>query len=97
MSPAGRAPNRDFLRVVQASFAADARLVVGCQSGGRSVQAAQVLEQAGYANIVEQRAGFGGARDGAGRIVEPGWAAAGLPVESGEPAGCSYGELFKKA
>ena len=36
-------PNPDFVRVMQANFAPDARLLIGCQSGGRSVRATQIL------------------------------------------------------
>lgn len=97
LGPEGRGPTRDVLRVVQAALPADARVVVGCQSGGRSLQAAALLAQAGYVDLVNQRAGFGGARDNSGRVVEPGWAAAGLPVESGAPAGRAYGDLLAKA
>ena len=44
-------------------------------AGGRSFKAATALEQAGYTQIADQRAGFGGNQN------EPGWASAGLPVE----------------
>ncbi len=89
-------PNPDFLRVVESVWPKDAKLVVGCLSGGRSIRAAQLLEQAGYVSIAEQRCGMGGARDEQGRL-EPGWAAEGLPVESGEPAGRAYKDLLEKA
>ena len=93
--PGGMTPNPDFLAVVQKVLPKDARVVVGCQAGGRSQKAAQQLEGNGYTQLVDQRCGFGGARDATGR-VEPGWAAAGLPVEQGQPAGRSYRELAKK-
>ena len=35
---AGMVPNLDFVQVVQANFAADAKLLVGCQSGARSMR-----------------------------------------------------------
>lgn len=91
--PGGMTPNPDFLAVVQKAFPKDAKLVVGCQAGGRSLRAAQLLEGAGYSEIVDQRAGYGGARDQFGRIVEPGWEAEKLPVEAGNPAGRSYKDL----
>ena len=34
------APNPDFQRVVEATYPKDTKLVVGCKSGGRSLQAA---------------------------------------------------------
>ena len=37
-------PNPDFVRVMQANFAPDAKLLIGCQSGGRSARAAQILD-----------------------------------------------------
>jgi hypothetical protein len=56
-----------------------------------------VLEAAGYQHLVDQHAGFGGARDAFGRLAEPGWREAGLPVESGAGApGQSYADLAKK-
>lgn len=94
--PAGLVPNPDFLRVMEAAFSKDAKLVLGCRSGGRSLKAAQLLEAAGYQHIVDQRAGFGGARDQAGRVTEAGWAAEKLPVESGNPPKRSYSDLAKQ-
>src|SRR5262252_2144716 len=52
-------PNQDFQRVVDAAFPRDARLVVGCKAGGRSQQAAALMEAAGFTNLVEMRGGFG--------------------------------------
>jgi rhodanese-related sulfurtransferase len=89
------APNPDFQRVMQANFAKDSQLVIGCKSGGRSAQAAAILEAAGYTSVVDMRGGFGGERDAYGRVSVPGWAEAGLPVEKVTP-GQSYAELEKK-
>ncbi|MCI0658268.1 MAG: rhodanese-like domain-containing protein [Acidobacteria bacterium] len=95
--PSGRmAPNPDFLAVVKANFPSEARLLVGCLSGGRSLKAAEILEAAGYTQVVNVRCGFGGARDAAGRIVEPGWAGLGLPVEREARQGASYEALKGK-
>lgn len=77
------APNPDFLAVMQASFAKGDRLVVGCKSGGRSQRAAMLLLQNGWTDVVDMRGGMGGERDPMGRVVEKGWADAGLPVEAG--------------
>ena len=96
-APAGRAPNTDFLRVINACFPRDAKLVVGCQGGGRSLRAAQQLLADGYADVLDQRAGWGGVKSPFGELKEPGWGPAGLPQESGEPAGRSYADLKKKA
>lgn len=88
------APNGEFLDVVRRRFAPDAKIVVGCKSGGRSQQAAQMMEQAGYTALVEMRGGFGGERDPLGR-TESGWAACGLPVSSSDP-GRAYEDLRAK-
>jgi rhodanese-related sulfurtransferase len=94
--PRGMIPNTDFLAVVEAVYPRDTRLVVGCQAGGRSLRAAEMLTTAGYTQIIDQRAGYAGARDTFGQTVEPGWAAAGLPVETSVASG-SYAELRAKA
>src|SRR4051794_7767887 len=88
--PGGMAPNPDFLAVIRGTFPADAALVIGCQSGNRSQRACAALTEAGFTRVVEQRAGFGGARDPFGRVVEPGWAAAGFPVAAGPDAARGY-------
>jgi rhodanese-related sulfurtransferase len=92
----GMTPNPDFLRAMEALFAKDAKLVVGCQAGGRSLRAAQELVRAGFTGVVDQRAGFGGARDAFGRTSEPGWQAAGLPIEAGAPEGRSWADVKAK-
>ena len=93
----GMMPNGDFLPVVEALFAKDAKIIVGCKSGGRSMRAAQELSAAGFTNVLDQRAGYDGSRDSFGQVTEPGWAAAKLPVSQGEPTGFSYADLRKKA
>ncbi|MGD0529251.1 MAG: rhodanese-like domain-containing protein [Polyangiaceae bacterium] len=81
--PGGMAPNPDFLAVMAAAFPRDARLVLGCKTGGRSLRAAQALLGAGYTSVVDQRAGWEGARNAFGQVTEPGWSRVGLPVEEG--------------
>ena len=93
--PAGLVPNPDFMRVMQAAISADTKIVLGCRSGGRSLRAAQLLEGAGYQHVIDQRAGFGGARDQEGRVIEPGWEAEKLPIEKGRPPKRSYSDLAK--
>jgi rhodanese-related sulfurtransferase len=90
-------PNPDFLRVMKASFPKDAKIVVGCKSGGRSARAAQALVAEGFTNILDQRAGWDGARNAFGQVTEGGWVAAGLAREAGAPAGCSWADLRSKA
>jgi rhodanese-related sulfurtransferase len=88
-------PNPDFVATVGRHLAPTTKLVVGCQSGGRSQHACELLARAGYTDVANVHGGFGGARDQAGRVV-PGWAAAGLPVERGQPTGRSYADLKSK-
>ncbi len=90
-------PNPEFLAVMEANYSHDARLLVGCQVGGRSVQAAQILVSQGYQHVANVRGGFGGACDPvSGEMVDEGWHMAGLPVEAWAPPGSSYEALRKK-
>ncbi|HET7292641.1 MAG TPA: rhodanese-like domain-containing protein [Vicinamibacteria bacterium] len=72
----GMAPNPDFLRVMEERFGPDAKIVVGCKSGGRSLQAASILLDRGFRSVVDQRAGFDGMPG------DPGWRPRGLPVSA---------------
>jgi len=91
------APNPAFKSVVEGNFAKDAKLCVGCKMGGRSAQAAALLEAAGFTSIIDVRGGFGGERDNMGRVACAGWAESGLPVEASAPPERTYAELEKKA
>lgn len=95
MGPMGMSPNRDFVDVIQRNFPKDAKLVLGCRSGGRSLQAAQVLASVGFTDLVDQRAGFDGGIGPAG--FEAGWLPKGLPVATHAPAEHSYEALRSKA
>jgi len=89
-------PNPDFIRVMRSNFAVDAKVVVGCKSGARSARAAQALAAEGFTNVLDQRAGWDGARGPFGQVVEAGWAEAGLAREDGAPAGRSWADLRSK-
>jgi rhodanese-related sulfurtransferase len=89
-------PNDDFQKVVAANFPRDAKLVVGCKVGGRSLQAAALLEAAGYTSVVDMRGGYAGERDGMGRVTCPGWLESKLPVETAAPPEKTYAALSKK-
>jgi rhodanese-related sulfurtransferase len=93
--PAGLAPNPDFVRVMSSAFPKDAKIVLGCKSGGRSMRAAGVLAQQGFTALVDQRAGFDGARDPFGAVTEAGWKGAGLPAETGDGGDRSWSALSK--
>ncbi len=73
----------DFVRAVEAKFAKDAKIIVGCKAGGRSLRAANALIAAGFTNVLDQRAGFDAARGPFGEVTAPGWSRAGLPQEAG--------------
>jgi rhodanese-related sulfurtransferase len=90
--PRGMVPNASFVEVMKRHFPLDSRIVVGCRSGGRSLQAAALLQSAGYTDVVDQRAGFEGGPDALGRM-EPGWRYCGLPVSRQPRFGRSYAEL----
>jgi len=72
-----------FVELVRERARGATRFVLGCKSGIVSVHAAEMLARAGF-EVVEQRAGFDGARGTFGELAEPGWARAGLPIESEE-------------
>ena len=84
----GMTPNPDFVKVFEANFLKEAKVIVGCLAGGRSAKAAEALTAAGYTDLIDQRAGFGGTQS------EAGWVNAGLPTET---TGTSYQDLSKKA
>ena len=91
-------PNADFLRVMQANYPTDTKLLIGCQVGGRSSQAAQVLSSAGYTDLSNVMGGFGGARDpSTGQVHAEGWLEADLPVEMSATPDGSYEELKENA
>ena len=95
MAAGGMRPNAAFLDEVAAAFDKDAKLILGCKSGGRSLRGAQALIQAGYEHVLDQRAGFSGARNAFGGVDEAGWQQAGLVVATEAEPGRSYAELKK--
>ena len=85
MGAGGMEPNPDFLEVMKRHFSEDQKIVVGCKAGGRSARAARLLTDEGYTHVLDQRAGYGGARGPFGEVTEPGWQSAGLPVSEAAP------------
>jgi rhodanese-related sulfurtransferase len=79
-TPSGMRPNGDFISLIVSVFPRDTKLVIGCKMGRRSLRAAQILVDAGYEHVVDQRAGFHGVRDAFGQIQEAGWQSVGLEV-----------------
>jgi rhodanese-related sulfurtransferase len=87
--------NPEFLQVMEKRFAKEAKLILGCKSGGRSLQAATLLERVGYPNIIDMRGGFDGEMNPAtGQLAVPGWSRVGLPTEM-ETQGGSWEEMKK--
>jgi rhodanese-related sulfurtransferase len=86
-------PNPEFLGVMKANFPADAKLLIGCQIGGRSAQASQLLAASGFSDVSNVLGGYGGGRSPA----EPGWAPSGLPTEHGTGTGRSYDSMRREA
>jgi rhodanese-related sulfurtransferase len=86
-------PNPDFLKVLSAHVSKDKRIIVGCQAGGRSQFAAELLVKDGFQDVSNMQGGFGGARDPMGRVVTPGWSQLGFPIENDVPAESSYASL----
>ena len=97
MGPSGMTPNAEFLRVIESMFAKDARIIVACKAGVRSLKAAQMLVAAGFTNVIDQRAGWDGVRSPFGQLTEKGWAHVGLPTEAGAPSGRSWSDLRGRA
>jgi rhodanese-related sulfurtransferase len=89
-------PNADFVKVVEANIPKDATIVVGCQAGGRSQRAADMLDKAGYTNVSNMMGGFGGGQDQTGKAIA-GWRDAGLPVNNENGDGVSYASFAAKA
>ena len=92
----GMVANPDFVKVVEANFPRDKKIIVGCQAGPRSTAASRMLEQAGFQDVSNMLGGFGGMRDQMGTVVAPGWAASGLPVSSENGEGVSYESMKLK-
>lgn len=92
----GMSLNQDFVRVVEAHFLKDRKIIVGCQAGPRADAAARMLERAGYQDVSCMEGGFGGMRDPFGKVIAPGWADLGLPVSQENGAGVSYESLAAK-
>jgi len=92
----GMMMNKDFVKVVEANFPHDKKIIVGCQAGPRSNAAAGFLAQAGFQDVSNMVGGFGGMRDPMGTVIAPGWTGSGLPVSNENGDGVSYESLKLK-
>src|SRR6266478_7988818 len=66
ITPAGMTPNPEFPAVVEGALPKDAKLLIGCKTGGRSARACDIMSQMGYSNVANVRGGFVGAMDNVG-------------------------------
>jgi rhodanese-related sulfurtransferase len=71
-------PNHEFVAAVERHVPRTAKLLVGCQSGGRSQRACELLADAGYTDVTNVEGGFGGLRDASGQVAVLGWRDEGL-------------------
>jgi len=74
-------PNPNFVQAMETAFPKSKKLILGCQAGGRSQYAADLLDKAGFTDVSNMQGGFGGAKDPLGRVVAAGWLQCNLPVE----------------
>ena len=82
--------NPNFVQSVDAKIPRDAKVIVGCKSGGRSAMACEIMRGAGYYRVMNMLGGFGGVTGRDGEIVEPGWSTSGYPIEKGEGPDQNY-------
>lgn len=85
--------NDAFLSVLQSQVPKDAKVIVGCRSGGRSARAQKMMAEAGYKNVTNMDGGFVGKTDAAGNVTMPGWSKLGYPTEVGDGGAKSYARL----
>ena len=90
-------PNPEFLAVMQANYPPDSKLLIGCQMGGRSAQAGEILVAEGYQNVANVLGGFGGSQDRMTGQITEGWVDAALPVERDAPSANVYKTLQQNA
>jgi rhodanese-related sulfurtransferase len=89
--------NPRFVEIVEKNCGKEPKCITGCQKGGRSIKAAELLLRAGFPHVLDMRGGFGGETDELGRITFPGWSLRGLPTTRESPPEDRYENLAKKA
>ena len=88
--------NPRFVEIAEANFGKNEKYITGCQKGGRSLKAAELLLAAGFANVIDMGGGFGGETDEMGRLSYLGWAPRGLPTTRESSPEDRYENLAKK-
>ncbi len=96
-TPMGMEPNEEFVQVMEGAFGKEAKLILACRSGGRSLSAAEALRAAGFQHVLDQRGGFEGKKGLFGASQCAGWVELGFPVETGNPRGRSYEDVRARA
>ena len=89
--------NPRFVEIAEKNFGKEPKCITGCQKGGRSIKAAELLLRARFPHALGTRGGFGGETDAVGRITFPGWSLRGLPTTRESPLEDRYENLAKKA
>ena len=89
--------NPDFKRLVESLFPRDKTIFCGCQAGGRSQTAAEILAEVGYTDVANVHGGLGGVRDPSGQLLVAGWIDSGLPISTEVDEAHSYVGLKQRA
>ena len=88
--------NPRYVEIVEANFGKEVKCITGCQKGGRSIKAAELLLAAAFPHVLDMRGGFGGETDEMGRVTFPGWSLRGLPSTRESAPEDRYENLAKK-
>jgi rhodanese-related sulfurtransferase len=88
--------NPRFVEIVEVNFGKDVKCITGCQKGGRSIKAAELLLAAAFSHVLDMRGGFGGEADETGRVTFPGWSLRGLPAARESAPEDRYENLAKR-
>jgi rhodanese-related sulfurtransferase len=88
--------NQAFLPIVERTVPRHAQLIVGCQSGGRSQMACELLAEAGFQHLRNLEGGFGGIIKPNGHVLQEGWSTLGYVIERGSGDERSYRALSNR-
>lgn len=72
-------PNQNFVEDIKKRFNPEDKLIFICRSGGRSMRAAQLMNDAGYTSVINVNEGFEGRIDENGYRTLGGWKNRNLP------------------
>lgn len=97
MQGGGMSPNAEFAKVIEKTLPKDKKLLIGCQAGGRSMRACQLMETMGFSDLYNVMGGFGGGQNLSTGAPVKGWKDQGLPVSTDNGEGVGYESLLSKA